>query len=318
MKKKKNANDIIVYSFNDKLSSLKNYINYSENVIDDEIYINMENIVLKYSDIFKQYYSSSYSLYIFMEQYIDLTSKLLIKYNREQNSNIYDINNFINIYVEENLEYQKNIFKEFYKFDLIEERSYYNKYFINSLKKVMQVLSVIYRKDLHINSEEVYKKSKVNTLSEKAKKIVDFIIELNKSSLRINQYYLFDTTNTLVEFAASLSNIIVDNEDDFKVLISYLYKVFWDNGQKIRNYANNDELNFINNLRNFYFHDIEHGTGSEVRKKYRRVKKFFMEACGKSIPETAKEWQKVQEYIYDKLLIFLDEIKVTEDVTVVC
>ena len=43
-----------------------------------------------------------------------------------------------------------------------------------------------------------------------------------------------------------------------------------------------------------------------------------MEACGKSIPETAKEWQKVQEYIYDKLLIFLDEIKVTEDVTVVC
>ena len=182
----------------------------------------------------------------------------------------------------------------------------------------MQVLSVIYRKDLHINSEEVYKKSKVNALSEKAKKIVDYIIELNKCSLRVNQYYLFDTTNTLVEFAASLSNIIVDNEDDFKVLISYLYKVFWDNGQKIRNYANNGELNFINNLRNFYFHDIEHGTSSEVRKKYRRVKKFFMEACGKSIPETAKEWQKVQEYIYDKLLIFLDEIKVTEDVAVVC
>ena len=300
--------------FNVKLKVIKEYVEKSNNVIDDEMYYNTEKVLMMLKEKINQYYFKTYGMYSFINQYIELTNKLLVKYNKEYNKNIYDVNMFITFYFQDNIKYQQNVINEFYKFGLIEERELYNKYFGNSLKKISQVLSVVYRKDNTSDSKTIYEKSQVNAISEKAKKITDYIIELNKRSMRINQCYLFDTTNTLLEIAVSLPNIIVDNEDDFKNLMEGLYKVFWDNNQKIKEYNLNDELNFVNWLRCFYCHDIEHGSASDVRKKHRRIKQIFKDACGKSIPETAKEWQRVQEYVYDRLISFLENVEIVENV----
>lgn len=314
MKKLSNSE---IDDFSVKLKILKEYVDKSNNIIDDEMYFNVEKNLKLFKEKLNQYCFKIYGMYSFTEQYIELTSRLLVKYNKEQNRNIYDVNMFITLYFHDNIKYQEKIVNEFYKFGLIEERSLYNKYFGNSLKKISQVLSTVYRKDNTSDSKTIYEKSQVNAISEKAKKITDYIIELNKRSLRINQCYLFDTTNTLLEIAVSLPNIIVDNEDDFKNLMEGLYKVFWDNNQKIKDYDLNDELNFVNWLRCFYCHDIEHGSASEVRKKHKRVKQIFKDACGKSIPETAKEWQKVQVYVYDRLIAFLENVEIVENVVMI-
>ena len=126
----------------------------------------------------------------------------------------------------------------------------------------------------------------------------------------INQDYFVKPTISTMEIVCYLPDIIVDNEEDFKKLIDYLYKLFWET--KARNYAQKKDLDFINNIRRYYYHDLEHGKNSDIKRKFNDVKEFYKSALGKNFPETAKDWQIVQEYIYDLLIEFLESIQINE------
>ena len=94
--------------------------------------------------------------------------------------------------------------------------------------------------------------------------------------------------------------------------MEYLYKMFWET--KARGYALNKELDFINNIRNYFDHDLEHGKNSDIRAKFRFVGEFYKSAIGKKVPENAKDWQGVQEKVYDLLISFLDNVVIEENV----
>ena len=128
----------------------------------------------------------------------------------------------------------------------------------------------------------------------------------------VNQIEVVKPTTNSMEIVSCLPDFVVDNETDFKKLIDWLYKLFWDNGQKIKSYAKNKELDIINAIRKYYYHDIEHGEIKRIKVKYDDVKKVFKEACQKNIPENAKDWQKIQEFIYDKLIQFLSCVEIKE------
>ncbi|MFV0274901.1 MAG: hypothetical protein ACK5HL_01510 [Bacilli bacterium] len=106
-----------------------------------------------------------------------------------------------------------------------------------------------------------------------------------------------------------LPDILVSNEDDFKKLIDWLYKLFWDNNQKIRSCVPNNEFSFINDLRKYYYHDLEHGDEKNIMKKMLKVKNFFEKACGIKYPTDSNEWKKSQEYVYELLEDILPKIK---------
>lgn len=309
-------NDVYNQKLIQKLDDIYKYTIISENKVDDKIYKEISKTLLKYSEVLKNYYTETLSMCNFLEQYINLSSKLIIKYNKNNNENIHNINNFINLYVNENLDYKYFIYKEFKKIGIIEERTIHETYVYDSFKKILQVLSPTYRKDNITPPELMYKNSKINEIQQKAKQVIKYIIDINKRSKLINQTEVIRPTTIAMEIISVLPDIIVDNEEDLKKLIDGLYKLFWDNSQKIREYALNNELDFINSLRRYYYHDLEHGEERKVRKKFIEVKEIYKESCGKFIPETAKDWQKIQEYIYDKLILFLSNIEIKEKIEV--
>ena len=68
------------------------------------------------------------------------------------------------------------------------------------------------------------------------------------------------------------------NEEEFKVFISNLYIIFYEgssNNKRIPEYADKREaIGYINKLRNFFYHDIEHGDEKRIEKKYMEIGKL--------------------------------------------
>ncbi len=298
--------------FEEQLNSLNKLVCNTENTVDNAIYNNLSNTLLKYNKIIEKNILYTCTISNFLQQYVDLSSRLILKYNKDKKENINSINSFINTYVNENLDYKYYIFKEFENIGLVEERIKLSDYYVNSLKKILQIFSVTYRKDNESLPRALYDSSIIGSIQNKAKIIVKYIIDLNKKSLLINQVHVIKPTNTVMEIVCNLPDFIVDNEENFKELTSWLYKIFWDNNQKIREYALSEELDFVNSLRTYYYHDIDHGEKSKIRQKFRKVKNIFYDSCGKIIPENAKDWQKIQEAIYDRLISFLESITIAE------
>ena len=65
-------------------------------------------------------------------------------------------------------------------------------------------------------------------------------------------------------------------------------------------------------LETIFFHDLDHGKEKDYKKKVNRVGEIYKNACGKRVPENSKDWQKIQIYIYDLLIKFLENISLDE------
>ena len=206
------------------------------------------------------------------------------------------------------MDFKISIVDEFSKIGIIEERALFKPISSDLYKKLLQIFSIKYKKGYTKESRDLYEQSKLSTIQKKSKYITKTIISYNKNSYLVNQEHFIKPTNSVLEIMCSLSDIIVDNEDDFKKFIDYLYKLFWENN--VKNYAKNKELDFINNIRRYYYHDLEHGKNTDVKKKFKYVKDFYIESINKIIPKTAKDWQNIQEHIYDLLIEFLEKIEI--------
>lgn len=292
------------------LDKLCDFVEKSDNEIDNVAYKNMLNTLLKYSIDETNYYYARFMVKEILKRYYDISYKIILKMSYYNTEELFKMYEFINSYTEKNIDFKILIINEFKKFGIIEERSLFEPTSYNLYKKLLQVLSVIYKKDHKKDSEELYKNSRLNNIQVKGKKLAKKIVELNHRSYLINEVPIVKPTITTMDIVCNLPDIIVDNEEDLKKIIDSLYKMFWEN--KIKDYSKNGELNFINNLRRYFFHDLEHDRKSKTIQKIKLVKNFYKSALGKSIPETAKDWQTIQEHIYDLLLDFLENIEIKE------
>lgn len=292
------------------LDKLCDFVEKSDNEIDNVAYKNMLNTLLKYSIDETNYYYARFMVKEILKRYYDISYKIILKMSYYNTEELFKMYEFINSYTEKNIDFKILIINEFKKFGIIEERSLFEPTSYNLYKKLLQVLSVIYKKDHKKDSEELYKNSRLNNIQVKGKKIAKKIVELNHRSYLINEVPIVKPTITTMDIVCNLPDIIVDNEEDLKKIIDSLYKMFWEN--KIKDYSKNGELNFINNLRRYFFHDLEHDRKSKTIQKIKLVKNLYKSALGKSIPETAKDWQTIQEHIYDLLLDFLENIEIKE------
>ncbi len=315
MKSSKNSYKVMVrYLDNDTYKKLiKSYeqVNKSGSKIDDYVYSEMLKLLKKYCKEEINNYFKYLIIKDVMNQYVNISNNLIKKVLTYDNDKIYDIYNYINIYTEKNLNYKLSIIEQFKNIGIIEERSLKDDFYVNIFKKLLQVLSSVYKKDNTNNSEIVYEKSVSSNIQLKGKKMMQILTKLNQQSYLVNQDYLVKPTTKVMEIICYLPDIVVDNENDFKELIDYLYKMFWEN-KGIRSYDSNNTLTFINDLRRYFFHDLEHGDESKVRGKFKKVKVFYNEACEKNIPDSTSDWHQIQLYIYDILLSFLNDIKIEE------
>lgn len=299
------------YLGKERIQNLKKlYILVQENnlEIDDKAYNNMLEILNKYSSAKKNYFYTYFITKNILEKYCDLSYNVISKITILKNVELYKMLDFINEYTKFNLDFKISIVDEFSKIGIIEERALFKPISSDLYKKLLQIFSIKYKKGYTKESRDLYEQSKLSTIQKKSKYITKTIISYNKNSYLVNQEHFIKPTNSVLEIMCSLSDIIVDNEDDFKKFIDYLYKLFWENN--VKNYAKNKELDFINNIRRYYYHDLEHGKNTDVKKKFKHVKDFYIESINKSIPKTAKDWQNIQEHIYDLLIEFLEKIEI--------
>lgn len=313
MQKMKKEDALKNYLGEDRLKNLNKLymlVEESNSKIDDKAYNDLLNTLVKYSFNEPNYFYTYFIIRDILRKYYDVSYNIISKISNQNSNDIYKMYEFINLYTEKNLDFKISIINEFLKIGIIEERTLFEPLTYNLYKKLLQVFSVKYKKGHSKDSKELYEQSKLGRIQKKAKQITTSIIKYNKDSNIINQDHFVKPTNSVLEIMCTLPDIVVDNEDDFKKLIDYLYKLFWES--KARGYANNNELDFINNLRRYFYHDLDHGKNSDVKRKFRDVKEFYKSALGKNIPETAKDWQTVQEYIYDLLIDFLEKVEIRE------
>lgn len=257
-----------------KLLQLMKSVQDSISEVDNDAFDKLVTLLLKYNSKKIDNYIKDIIFHETFSKYIDISNNIVSKmvFNDEQKLlNIYD---YLCLYTEDNLNYKFSIINEFKKLDLIESRYIFNYHFENPFKKILQVLSCVYRKDTNLDAKTVYEKSNSYEIQQKAKKIVNVILKLNKETELSNQKFLVKPTNSTLEACCLLPDIIADNEKKYKEVINYLYKIFWEN-KEFKKYAKNGEIDFVNDIRIFFYHDLDHGKQSDYRKKLIKLELFI-------------------------------------------
>ena len=301
------------YIDEDKLQNLNNIIKNITNLnpnIGNKIY---NNIIKFFENNIKQdniQYNNS--IRYELNQYIKTLINILSKTNGNNINIIYEVFNYTSQYAQDNLNYKLNTYNNFKNILNLENMIIDNSHKINPFKKLQQVLSIKFRQGNKKTSKELYENSISNTIQQKAKKIINLINDLNHKSEIINQKPLFKPTTKSMKIVSELPDLIIDNEKDLSTLSDYLYPLFWENSTLDQYREKSEEAKKVNIVRREYHHDLDHGEKRRYHKKNKELKETFKLGCNKPFPETAKDWQKVQLYIYNNLLIFLGKIEIEE------
>lgn len=310
MFKFKKKDNIINYLGKERFNTLIKYkeiVEASHSDLDDKMYHDMLLLIYKYSTFDVNDFASYKILRESIRNYYDVSIHLLSKINKDDNDNAYQVYKFINEYTKINMNYKLYMIEEFKQNNEIYEEKKEPQFMLNnSYTKLLQILSVKYKNGYKKESEEVYNNSNLKTIQEKAKKITGLINKINKKVLLIEQKKFVKPTVNVLDIMCTLPDTIVNNEEEFQKLVNSLYELLWEN--EARTYATNHELDFISDIRRYYYHDLEHGKEKDYKKKYELVHQFYLDAISKDIPSSAKEWQKVQEYMYDLIISFLEKI----------
>lgn len=286
------------------LISLSDKVANTKTDVDDKVLSEMLMLLKKYNSVQFNDYFKYIPIYELINKYVKIISTLITNIPSDNIENYRYLLDYLNFFTDENIKYKISIINEFKKYDL---EMIHDFDFENPFKKFLQVLSCAFRKDRNVNPKYIYEKSNSFNIQQKGKKICELILELNKKAELLNQKLLVKPTVSTMEACFKLTDIVTDNENQFKDLVNHLYKLFWEN-KEFKKYAINGELDFVNDLRRYFFHDLDHG--NDYEKKVKRVGEIYKIACGKRVPENSKDWQKVQTYIYELLINFLENIHI--------
>jgi hypothetical protein len=103
------------------------------------------------------------------------------------------------------------------------------------------------------------------------------------------------TTNTEL-IAAELPSYLSQNERDFKEFVDKLYRFLVESASKRVTQPTpkwEEAIDAIKRLRDYFFHDLEHGDESDIGKKYKHVGTIYENLINKKLPEQ-DDWVKLQ------------------------
>ncbi len=308
------SNNIIL----EQLSKLqKSEIYYMEKFnFNFNFYSDIVKLYNRYDRQFNAYFLSRIISKFIFKNYIDLQFRLISKIEILNNNKISNLQKFYNFVANDIASFQFKTVESFKRIGIIEERTFDNdNVFIeaNLYGKISQGLSPVYKVDFVESAEDVYKKTLVSDIYDAAKEIVKNIIEIDKKS-QLSGKCIIKPTVDVMSICFNLPTLIADDEQKFSNIIDCFYKTVWENRTKMEEYIDINDLNFINDLRRYYFHDLEHGKEREYRPKYLAVSNFFKLAINKKYPSNSKEWQISQLYLYNTILGILSnlDLKISE------
>jgi tetrahydromethanopterin S-methyltransferase subunit B len=248
-----------------------------------------------------------------ISNYIDLQNRLIPKIEYLNIEKMSVLQNFYTGIATDVFNFQSNTFLSFEDVGVIEERALKEDVDAtietNLYSKIAQSISYAYKYDnAVVEPKEKFEITIVSDIMNNGKQIVESIVGVNKLS-KLKGDCIFKPTIEMMNLCINLPFLIVDSEDNFKDIIDWLYKAMWENRTRIKPIIEVSRFEFINNLRRYFFHDLEHGDKKKSNAKYILVGDFFYLVIGKSYPSNSKEWQQVQFHIYKEVNIILEELK---------
>lgn len=166
-----------------------------------------------------------------------------------------------------------------------------------------------------ITPEEAFQKSNVLNLTEKGKRLINKIVDINLMCERKGREHLFKYTGETTNAAATMGGTVCSSKGDFGEIVDGLYKLFYENLERIKNVVSDDVVRNdkifqcvfrLKAMRNDYRHDNEHGSESDIKKKIRIIGESYSYYAGTPVLMSADEFLQTQNGLYDDFDILAD------------
>ena len=165
------------------------------------------------------------------------------------------------------------------------------------------------QKKADIAPEEALEKSSLYRISEKGKKLINKLVDINKFCERTGREPVFKYTGGSLRAAASMVGTYCSNREDFGEIIDGLYVFFYENIEHIKLYVPDEVVRVddifqcifrMKTIRADYRHDYEHGTAGKIKKKELSLGECYSHYGGKPVLVTEIDFHIAQEKMYDE------------------
>ena len=159
-----------------------------------------------------------------------------------------------------------------------------------------------------ITPEEAFLNSDVLNLTEKGKRLINKIVDINNMCLRKGREVIFKYTGGTMNAAATMGGTVCSSKGDFGEIVDGLYMLFYENIEHIKKLVTDDAVRNeevyqcifrVKDMRTDFRHDYEHGSASEIKKKIRDIGESYSYYVGTPVLTSRDEFLQTQNGLYD-------------------
>lgn len=163
------------------------------------------------------------------------------------------------------------------------------------------------KKDITI--EEALDKSLVCRLSEKGKRLINKVVDINNLCARMGRKPVFKYTGGTMNAAVTMGGTFCSTKESFGNILDGLYMIFYENIEHLKGYVGEEAVRNetvfqcifrVKKMRNDYRHDLDHGSESDIRKKELEIGQSYSHYVGKPVMTSSSDYQKAQDMLYDE------------------
>lgn len=174
------------------------------------------------------------------------------------------------------------------------------------------------KKKNDIKPKEALDNSAILRLSEKGKRLINRVVDINNLCSRTGREQLFKYTGTTTRAAATMGGTACVNRDDFGDVVDGLYMFFYENLERIKDLVSDAAVRGedvfqcvfrIKALRTDYRHDYEHGSDGDIRKANKKIGDSYVYYSGKPVLTSSQDYLLAQEKLYDEFDELVDYLE---------
>ena len=180
---------------------------------------------------------------------------------------------------------------------------------VNVLSSLPLNLEEVKANDDKISPEVALEKTTAYQLTEKGKRLVNKIVDVNKMCERTGRKAIFKYTGGTTVAAAMIGGTVCSTKEAFGSIIDGLYMFFYENLEHIKNLVSEDAVRNesvyqcvfrVKDIRTDFRHDYEHGTESQIRKKNMAIGNSYTHYTGHPVLVSSKDYYTAQDKLYDE------------------
>lgn len=187
---------------------------------------------------------------------------------------------------------------------------------VNVIKMLPEELEEEKKKNEDITPGEALEKTQTFQVTERGKRLMERVVNINKICQRKNREPIFKYTNATILAATTLGGTVCTNNGNFGNVIDGLYFVFYENLEHIKDFVTDkavrDEDVYqcifrVKDIRTDLRHDYEHG--KNIKKKTGDIAESYSHYTGKVVLTSSGDYTMAQEKLYDDFYALTDHLQ---------